>query len=455
MTLRNASSIHCIGISGIGLSAIAKWALENGKKVSGSDLQSQPVTEWLQAHGVAVAIGPHQAAHVPDTCDLVIRTVAAGDTNPEVQAAITRHIPLLTYPQAVGELMQGKVGIGIAGTHGKSTTTAMLAYILDAAKKDPTVIVGTRVALFGQTNERIGNGEEVLVEADEYQRAFFAYEPTHVAVLNVELDHVDVYHDLAEVREAFATFVARVPAHGSIALSAEDLSTPALRLHATGTVHTFGLSAGDLQVHGLSSAGGKTVFTFHGLLSETVTLQVPGEHNVLNALAAALVAHHLGIPTTAICQGLTAFPGTWRRFERRGTWQGADIVDDYAHHPTELTATLQAARQAFPGRRILCVFQPHQRSRTQALLPGFVQALRLADKQVILDIYDVAGREQGEAISSQEIVTALGESAQYARDVADAITKTQAILQPGDVVLTVGAGNITSFYDVATKTPSQ
>ncbi len=451
MTLREAQTIHCIGISGIGLSAIAKWALENGKQVSGSDLQSQPVTAWLQAHGATVAIGPHQAEHVPDLCDLVLRTVAAGETNPEVQAAIARHIPLLTYPQAVGELMQGKVGIGIAGTHGKSTTTAMLAYILDAAKKDPTVIVGTRVSLFGQTNERIGKGEEVLVEADEYQRAFFAYEPTHVAVLNVELDHVDVYHDLADIREAFATFVARVPEQGSIALAAEDPSTPNLRLHAVGTVHTFGLRAGDLQVRDLKYDDGQIHFAFQGLFTGQVQLHVPGDHNVLNALAAALVAHHLGIPATVICQGLSTFPGTWRRFERRGTWHGADLVDDYAHHPTELTATLQAARQAFPNRRIICVFQPHQRSRTQALLSGFIQALRLADKQVVLDIYDVAGREQGEHISSQEIVTPLGSDAILAHDVADAIAKVQVLLQPSDVILTVGAGNITTFADQVQK----
>ncbi len=451
MNLHEAQIIHCIGISGIGLSAIAKWALENGKRVSGSDLQSQPVTAWLQAHGARVAIGPHQANHVPDPCDLVLRTVAAGETNPEVQAAIARQIPLLTYPQAVGQLMQGKIGIGIAGTHGKSTTTAMLAYILDAAEKDPTVIVGTRVPLFGQTNERIGKGEEVLVEADEYQRAFFAYEPTHVAVLNVELDHVDVYHDLSDVREAFATFVARVPEQGSIVLAAEDPSTPNLRLHAVGTVHTFGIRAGDLQVRNLTYQNGQTQFRFQGLLTGDVTLQVPGEHNVCNALAAALVAYHLGIPATTICQGLAAFPGTWRRFERRGTWRGADLVDDYAHHPTELVATLQAARQVFPGRRLICVFQPHQRCRTQVLLPGFIQALRLADTQVVLDIYDVAGREQGEHITSQEIVTSLGDSAVLAHDVADAITKVEGCVQPGDVILTVGAGNITTFADRVQK----
>lgn len=451
MTIADARTIHFIGIGGIGISALAKWAMEQGKKVSGSDLAASAPTTWLAEHGAVITIGTHEATNVPAGCDLVVHTVAVHVDNPEYRCAVEQNIPIVSYPQALNQLFEGKQGIAVAGTHGKSTTTALLAYMLVAAQRDPTVIVGTRVRLFDNTNERIGQGPDVLVEADEYNKGILLYRPLHAVVLNVDYEHVDVYPSLDDVQQAFRTFIEHVRAGGSVTLNAEDPSTAILQQHVTVPVRTFGLRTGDVHASEVVVTPSGLTLTVTGLYRGTLRTQLFGDHNARNVLAAVCVAHALGIAFETVQQAVAAFPGTWRRFENRGQWRGATIIDDYAHHPTEITATLQAARQAFPNRRIVCVFQPHLRSRTKAFAVDFAKALAAADVVVVMEIYDVAGREAASPVSSKGIADALGTRGHFVQDVDAAVLCAAAIVQPDDVLLTLGAGDVTQFAERAQK----
>ncbi len=451
MTLREAQHIHFIGIGGIGVSAIAKWLLEQGKQISGSDLHENPNTLWLAAHGATVHIGSHAAKHIPKDCVLIIHTVAVQADNAELVGALERGIATMTYPQALNELLAGKEGIAIAGSHGKSTTTALLGYILVEAQLDPTVIVGTRVRLFDNTNERIGKGPNILIEADEYNQGILVYYPKHAAVLNVDYEHVDIYPTLAALQLAFQTFVSHVPVDGTVTLPTDDPTTPMLRAVASAKVQTFGLTQGDIFLANRQTTTSGQTFDVQGLYQGAFSTQLFGDHNLTNILAALAVAKSLGIPLTVCQKAVAAFPGTWRRFENRGTWRGAIIIDDYAHHPTEIQATLQATRQAYPGRRILCIFQPHLRSRTVAFVKEFSAVLQQADACVVLEVYDPAGRTSTEKISSTSIVRAVGNKALYAKNVSDAVKVAATLVQEGDIILTLGAGDITEFAAKAQK----
>lgn len=451
MTLTEAKCVYLIGIGGIGVSAIAKWLLEQGKEVSGSDLQENPNTQWLSAHGARVTIGSHAAIQLAKNCDLVVRTVAVPPDNPEYVAAMERGIPVLSYPEALNQLLAHRTSIAVAGSHGKSTTTALLAYILVEAKLDPTVIVGTRVRLFDNTNERIGKSEHILIEADEYNQGILMYRPSHAAILNVDFEHVDVYPTLALLQQAFCTFAEHVPADGVISLNADDPSRSRLQKAARAKVQTFGLHQGDIHIKKITVTTKGQILDVRGLYNASFVTQLFGEHNVRNILAALCVAHGLGIAQEVCQKAVAAFPGTWRRFENRGSWRGATIIDDYAHHPTEIQATLQAARQAFPGRRILCVFQPHLRSRTAAFAKEFATVLQRTDVCVVLEVYDPVGRSSAEHISSKSIAQAIGDKALYAKDVTDAVLQAAGLVEEGDIVLTMGAGDVTEFAALAQK----
>ncbi|MDP2789922.1 MAG: UDP-N-acetylmuramate--L-alanine ligase [bacterium] len=451
MTLHDAQSIHIIGIGGIGVSAIAKWALEQGKRVSGSDIRANESTTWLSDHGATVHIGEQAAANLPSPCNLVLHTVAVKAANVERVAAAEQGLPTLTYPEALNELLQGKNGIAVAGTHGKSTTTAILATILMEAQRDPTVVVGTKLRLFGNTNEHSGHGNDILIEADEYNQGILLYHPTHAVVLNVDHEHVDVYPTLANAQQAFATFVSHVPARGSVTLNADDPSTAALAKATIAKVLTFGLGQADIVAQGITHDPQGTSFTVSGLYTGAVRSQLFGDHNVYNVLAALCIANTLGIPFTVVQRAVAAFPGTWRRFERRGEWHGAVIIDDYAHHPTEIVATLQAARQAFPGKRLVCVFQPHLHSRTIAFFDDFAKVLRTADQVILLDVYDVAGREDTKKADVRALAKAISPLALFVKDVRSAVSTALKIVKPGDVILTLGAGDITHFAELAQK----
>lgn len=451
MTLTEAHHIHCIGIGGIGVSALAKWAMEQGIQVSGSDLRGGPSTEWLTEHGCKVHIGAHDAKNIPANCDLVIHTVATHVGNVEYDGAMQRGLTILSYPQALHQLLATGQGIAVAGTHGKSTTTAVLAYILVEAQRDPTVIVGTRVRLFDNTNERIGKGPDILVEADEYSKGILLYKPNHAIVLNVDHEHVDVFPTLTDLQVAFRTFVANVPKDGTVTLNAHDATTPLLREATHARVKTFGFRDADLTAKNIVVGAQGLSFTVAGLYEGEIHTKLFGDHNVLNILATLSVAFGLGIPFVTCQKAIAAFPGTWRRFENRGLWRGATIIDDYAHHPTEIRATLQAARQAFPKAKLHIVFQPHLHSRTVVFATAFASALQLADTCTILEVYDVAGRDERIKTSSAGIATAVGTTAYFAKGLDDAVNHVAAQVQPGDVVLSIGAGDITNFASIAQK----
>ncbi|MFA6587761.1 MAG: UDP-N-acetylmuramate--L-alanine ligase [Patescibacteria group bacterium] len=447
--LLTAKHIHFIGISGIGISAIAKWALENNKQVTGSDLSIQLTSRWLIDHGANIKIGQHKAGNLRQGCDLVIYSNAIPENNIELISAKKRNIPCISYPQAINELMQNKNGIAIAGTHGKSTTTGLLAQILIEARKDPTIIVGTRLRILNGTNERIGQGKEFLVEADEYRRAFLDYKPNIAAILNIDFDHVDVYKNESEYLQVFKTFAGRLPKDGFLILNKSDKNSNELVNSTKAKVITFALLGADLTASNIISSEQGLTFDVNGLYSGHIQTSLFGQHNILNVLAALGVAKVLNIKFEIAKKAIQNFSGCWRRFEKRGEWQGAIVIDDYAHHPTELRATLGATRQAFPNRRIICVFQPHQKIRTQQFLREFVQVLKLADLKIIPEIYQVAGREENLNISSQEIVDLAGSNAYYAKNIADAVEITKKLLKPKDIILTVGAGDITNFYSFA------
>ncbi|RJO59303.1 UDP-N-acetylmuramate--L-alanine ligase [Candidatus Parcubacteria bacterium] len=451
MTLAKAHSIHFIGISGIGISAIAKWALENQKKVSGSDLTEQKVSARLVENGAKVFFGEHRKENLPKTCDLVVYNNAIGLENPELVEAKAKHLKCISYPQAIGELMEKKSGIAIAGTHGKSTTTGMLAYMLLAAQHDPSVIVGTRLPIFDDSNERFGQGEDFLVEADEYKKAFLAYRPKNAAVLNVELDHLDVYKDEFAVLEAFKEFASQIPSDGNLILNAEDKYFQNLKKSSKANIFSFGLNQADIFSLNIVSNSLGTTFQVKGLYQGEVKTQIYGQHNVMNALAALALAKALGLDFESAKQGLKEFPGAWRRFERKGEWQGAIVIDDYAHHPTELKATLETARNIFPGQRLICIFQPHQKIRVKTFFNEFVQVLKLADITVLPEIYQVAGRESDLQISSLDLVESIAKDSYFVEDVQTSVALAQKLVKKGDIILTVGAGDITKFYELAKK----
>lgn len=401
-------TIHFIGIGGIGISALARMYLAEGATVSGSDRGSSPIVEELTALGAEIKIG-HMAENIPSACDLVIYTIAIEPSNPELGEAQKRGIKLLTYPQALGELTKQKKTIAVSGTHGKTTTTAMIAKIFIEAGLDPTVIVGSLLN-GSKTNFIAGKGEYLIVEACEYRRSFLNLSPQILVITNIDNDHLDYYKDLDDIKSAFAEMKAKVPASGKIITETEYDQLP----------------AGNLQ------------------------LSVPGKHNVKNAQAAWAVARAVGIPDDVAIKALNSFAGTWRRFELKGkTKEGALVYDDYAHHPSEIKATLQGAREKFPAYRLIAIFQPHLYSRTKLLLNDFATSFAGADEVILLPIY--AAREPLDTSISSEILAAAivkaGTPARVAADFAEAKKYLDSLMADSSnlkatLILTIGAGNI-------------
>jgi len=437
--------VHFIGIGGAGLSAIARVLMERGAVVSGSDLVLSPVAKALARDGARVFVG-HRAEQVAGA-DLVIVSSAVPEDNVEVQAARAAGIPVLHRDQVLGDLMADHIGIAVAGTHGKTTTTAMIATILWKGGRDPSFIVGGVVVGLG-TNARAGTGPHFVVEADEYDRTFLGLRPQVAVVTNVEHDHPDCYPTFADLRAAFAEFIDRVPPNGLLVACGDHPVARELgkeRAARGGLVTFYGLQEGaDWAASDLrpNPGGGIDFLVLEGgrALGE-VHLRVPGTHNVLNALAALAVAHHLGIPFPTARSALEDFRGVARRFEMKGQVEGVVVVDDYAHHPTEIRATLAAARQRFPGHPLWAVWQPHTYSRTKALFKEFAQAFGQADHVLVLPIY--AAREHDTlGVSSADVVAAMNHSdARLARSLEEAVVTLATEVRPGDVVLTLGAGD--------------
>jgi UDP-N-acetylmuramate--alanine ligase len=440
------SHAHFVGIGGAGMSGIAEVLAQYELEVSGCDQAASETTERLVRIGVPVAIG-HSPDHL-DGVDLVVVSSAIGAELPEVRAARERGITVVRRAEMLAELMRLKYGVAVAGTHGKTTTTSMAGAILTEAGLDPTVIVGGRLRVSG-TGARLGRSDYMVVEADEFDRSFLSLAPILAVVTNVDVDHLDTYRDLAEITDAFVAFAARVPFFGQVIACADDANVRALlpRL-ADRRVLTYGLDgAWDLVADELETRPEGSRFRLrHRAQGDlgAIEIPLPGLHNVRNALAAIAVGLALGVPVAVIARALARFSGVHRRFERLGCWRGAEIVDDYAHHPTEVAATLAAARQVYPRRRIHAVFQPHLYSRTRDHAADFGRALLAADRVVVTDVY--ASRERPLAGVTGELVAQAVRSAGHARvdycsDWRDAPARLAEVSE-GDVVLTLGAGDI-------------
>ncbi len=446
--LRDLSRVHLVGIGGIGLSAIARVLHGRGYRVSGSDRQPSALTRELAAEGITVYVG-HRAEQVAGA-ELVIVSSAVPDDNPEVVEARRRGLPVVNREQFLGELTADKVVIAVAGAHGKTTTTAMIAWILLQANLDPTFIAGGVLQNLG-TNARAGAGPHFVIEADEYDRAFLGLHPAVAVITALEHDHPDCYPCFDDMRAAFAEFAGQVVAGGVLVVNGEDVEARSLGERVAGDrspgkelrVVTYGLSrqwawwaAGEQ----LGTSAAFEVWRGDERLG-TCALQVPGRHNILNALAALAVSAEVGVEFSLAAAALTRFRGTAHRFEVKGDVRGVTVVDDYAHHPTEIRATLAAARLKYPGRPLWAVFQPHTYSRTAALLDGFVGAFDQADHVLVTDIY--AAREQDTlGISGRDIVAGMDHpDAHYVETLEQAVALLLDRVRPGDVVITLGAGD--------------
>jgi len=437
--------VHFIGIGGAGLSAIARVVMEQGVEISGSDLVLSPVAKALARDGARVFAG-HRAENVAGA-ELIVVSSAVPASNVEVQAARTAGIPVLERPEFLGQMMDGQVGVAVAGTHGKTTTTAMLASILLEAGRDPTFVVGGVIAGL-ETNARAGEGSLFVIEADEYDRTFLSLRPKVAIVTNVEHDHPDCYPTFADFRAAFEEFVALVPREGLLVICWDDPVARELgeRRRAAGAAVTFfGLGEGAEwraeEVRPNFAGGVDFLATHEGQMLGLVRLRQPGEHNASNAMAALAVADFFDVLFRVARSALTEFRGVGRRFQVKGEAGGVIVIDDYAHHPTEIRATLRAARGRFPHQSLWVVWQPHTYSRTVELLEEFAQGFGVADRVIVLPIY--AAREIDTlGVSSADVVAAMAHpDVRCAGSLDEALVWLGTEVRPGDVVLTLGAGD--------------
>jgi len=443
-TLEAGAHIHLVGIGGIGLSAIARILLQRGYVVSGSDMRLSPITRELVSLGATVHEG-HRGTNMDDA-DAVVVSSAIRDNNPEVVAAEDRGIPVLKRGQALAWLMKGRYGIAVAGTHGKTTVSAMIGLILSNADLDPTMIVGGIVPELG-TNAREGKGRYFVVEADEYDRTFLQLSPQAAVVTSIEMDHPDCYADLQDMSKAFSEFLARVPPDGFVIACGDD---PQVRKVVEALVpsraSSYGLGpdvhwrAVDLQQNALGGTDFR-VMAGHEQMG-WFQLSIPGSHNVSNALAAMGIAHHLGLDPAFTRDTLRDFQGVVRRFEVKGECRGITVIDDYAHHPSEIKATLAGARRRYVGRRLWVVFQPHTYSRTKTLLAEFASAFDDADRVIVTEIYaarenDTLGIESGALVQMMSHPGVL-----HIADQREATSWVGEQLTAGDVVITMGAGDV-------------
>ena len=441
---------HFIGIGGIGMSGIAEILLSLGMKVSGSDLRRTAVTDRLAVLGATVYEG-HNAANVAGATVVVISS-AVNAANPEVVEAHARKIPVIQRAEMLAELMRLKYGIAIAGMHGKTTTTSMVAAVLTAGGLDPTVVVGGRVDAMG-SNARMGGSQYLVAEADESDRSFLKLSPILAVVTNLDREHMDCYGTMVEVERAFVEFMDRVPFYGAVTACADNPLLKAILGSVRRRVLTYGTreeSDYRLEFLGAGKEGCFSRFqvsTAKGPLGP-FALHVPGRHNVLNAAAAVAIAHQLEVGPEKIAEGLRHFRGVDRRFQQRGVARGVTVVDDYGHHPTEIRATLAAARECARGR-IHVVFQPHRYTRTADLLDEFADAFTGADTVIVLPIY-AASEEPIEGVTAEGLVRRIqaagnGSRVEFAPDFASAVCAIAGAAREGDLVLTLGAGSVSQL----------
>ncbi|MDO5483381.1 MAG: UDP-N-acetylmuramate--L-alanine ligase [Desulfovibrionaceae bacterium] len=437
--------IHMVGIGGAGMSGIAEVLLSLGYKISGSDMSDSAVVRHLRSLGAKVAVG-HAAENVGDV-QVLVKSTAIADDNPELSEARRRNIAIIPRAEMLAELMRLRQGIAIAGTHGKTTTTSLTASIFDLAGLDPTVIIGGRLNAYG-TNAHLGTGEYLIAEADESDGSFLCLFPIINVVTNVDEDHLDHYKNREAIDAAFVQFMNKVPFYGVNIVCGDDSGIRALLPRIKRPVRTYGFAADNHLRAVLLESGSSSRFEVwqeNTLLGE-VCLPQPGHHNVLNALAAIGTAMTCGISFADCAAGLGSFKGVGRRFEFKGEWNGISVVDDYAHHPVEIAATLATARQAFPGRRLVVAFQPHRFSRTQAHFGELCKIFEQWDKLLLTEIY-AASEKPIPGVSGQSLAQGVQQicatPVEYFQTLENMRENLGGILRPGDVLLTLGAGSIT------------
>lgn len=446
---RKARRLHFVGIGGSGMSGIAEVLRNLGYPVSGSDLSTTPVTRRLKKLGADVKRG-HRAEHVADA-DVVVVSSAVKPDNPEVVEARRRRIPVIPRAEMLAELMRLKYGVAVAGAHGKTSTTAMVAEVLTAGGLDPTVVIGGRVKAL-RSGAKLGRGDFMVAEADESDGSFLKMKPTIAVVTNVDREHLDHYRDLAEIQDAFVAFLGRVPFYGAAIVCVDDPNVRDILPRVDRKTVTYGLASdAELSAHDVASEefGVRYEARRDGRRLGIVRLAVPGRHSVYNSLAAVAVGLELDVPFAKIVKALARFRGVDRRFQLKGVVRGARVVDDYGHHPTEIQATLAAAREGF-GARTIVVFQPHRYSRTRALLEEFGRAFFLADHVVITEVY-AAGEAPLPGVGGRAVADALvrhGHPSVVFEPKLAAIPKLlQAMVREGDLVITLGAGDVWKVGD--------
>ncbi len=426
--------IHFIGIGGIGVSALAQYYLSKGYQVSGSDLVSSEITEALKKKGAKILIGKHRKENLPKNVDLVIYSPAVQKTNPELRAAFK--IQILSYPEALGKLTEQYYTIAVSGTHGKSTTTAMISLILIKAGLDPTVIIGTKLKEFGDSNCRVGKSKYLVIEADEHFASFLNYWPKIIVLTNIEADHLDYYKNLNNILKTFKKYVGHLPKDGYLVANKDDKNIRSI----------FSTTVKNVLWYSLKDKESRELQTI---------LKIPGEHNIYNALAALTLARTLKISDGISLKSLSEFHGSWRRFEIiKGNLGGKKItiVSDYGHHPTKVRVTLKAAREKWPKEKIYCVYQPHQYQRTYYLFADFVKTFKQApmNKIIITDIFDVAGREEEDIkkkVNSEKLVKAINKKGVVYLSKEKILDYIRDNIREIDVLIIMGAGDIYRLVD--------
>ena len=444
---RKSKHIHFVGIGGIGMSGIAELLLNLGYKISGSDMQESDITRRLESLGGIINIG-HDAAWVKGA-DVVVISSAIGADNPEVLGAVNSHTPVIPRAEMLAELMRlNKFGIAIAGSHGKTTTTSMVSWVLAEAGLDPTVVIGGKVDCLGGSNAKLGQGDFLVAEADESDGSFLKLSPVLEVVTNIDLEHLDFYSSIEEIKAVFLKFIDKIPFYGAVILCMDDTHVASILPEIKKRILTYGLtSQADIYARAITTSGLNSRFEVcreNEVLGE-ITLALAGVHNVYNALATVTVGLELGIPFAAIAAALQKFSGVQRRLQIKGERRGITVVDDYGHHPTEIRATLSALRDAWPERRIVVMFQPHRYSRTNALVEDFYTAFHEADILLLTEIYG-AGEAPIPGVTAEALLDGIKQHghrhAHFEPTIDKLIDKAVDILAPGDVVLTLGAGNI-------------
>jgi UDP-N-acetylmuramate--alanine ligase len=443
--------IHFVGIGGIGMSGIAELLLNLGYTVSGSDLKSSDLTERLKRLGGIVFRG-HTQENIADA-DVVVVSSAVAESNPEIKAARQGSIPVIPRAEMLAELMRLKYSVAVAGAHGKTTTTSIIAAVLDKGGLDPTVVIGGKLKSIG-TNARLGDGEFIVAEADESDGSFLKMSPAIAVVTNIDREHLDFYRDLNDIQAAFLKFIDRIPFYGLAVLCLDNEPIQALLPDIQKRYTTYGMSTqADIQAKNVTFDGLQSRFSVYQLDRELgdIQLNLPGIHNVYNAMASVAVGIELDLPFATIKTALETLEGVQRRLEIKGEVGGVSVIDDYGHHPTEIKTTLQAAKEAWPDRRKVVVFQPHRYTRTRALFDDFTRSFYQSDVLVVLPIYSAGEKEiiGVDSFSMCEGIRQHGHKEVICMGgITEAVVELKHVLKPGDILLTLGAGDV---YKVGEK----